>query len=361
MNPTSDASTVPGSAADAYAFPGSSDRPVRPRALKPEDADAVETVLARRLAGLKTGPVAPGSGERVEQAARVLGMMEAYPVEDPPADLVDRTLASVHAAKQRERFQQQVEMLTRPAPSLGLGWGQVAAAAAIFLVAAALLMPVLERNRNESMRAMAAANLGTASKALGSYAMVYGDVLPRRQTRAGDPWLNVGSPVQAGGFVQSNSANLFQLIRSGFAEVSTLNDPANPHAPTNGEVTPQHHDWQDPRQISFSYQNQFGPSPVRIDRSPKLVVLATRNPMLVFDPATQRLRYEPNIPATTASRLHEGRGQHVLFADGNVRWTLRPVITYANGREDAIYAAHGQSTYTGREIPANQEDSFLVP
>jgi hypothetical protein len=113
--------------------------------------------------------------------------------------------------------------------------------------------------------------------------------------------------------------------------------------------------------VSFSYQNQFGPRAVHINRHPNLVVLATKNPMFIIDKQTGKLTYCPTTPETAASRLHDGRGQHLLFANGAVRWTRRPVVTYTDGREDAIYAAHQQSTYQGNELPASEDDSFLVP
>ena len=45
-----------------------------------------------------------------------------------------------------------------------------------------------------------------------------------------------------------------------------------------GDLGPQATDWSRPEQVSYSYQNQHGVAPIRVDRSsPRLAVLADRS------------------------------------------------------------------------------------
>jgi prepilin-type processing-associated H-X9-DG protein len=56
------------------------------------------------------------------------------------------------------------------------------------------------------------------------------------------------------------------------------------------------------------------------------------------------------------SQNHQGRGQNILYCDGSVKYIRERVL---NG--DDIFTVNGVDAYTGREVPADQNDTFLAP
>ncbi|MEM6756836.1 MAG: hypothetical protein AAF586_06685, partial [Planctomycetota bacterium] len=112
------------------------------RSLCPADADALDALLAHRAVGADTGPLPPDSAERVAALRRLFAVLDtdapgADPAEavDAEADaLLEQTVAAVAAARQRERFAEQIEMLRQPKMGLGFSWQRGLAAAAAFLL-----------------------------------------------------------------------------------------------------------------------------------------------------------------------------------------------------------------------------------
>src|SRR5690606_8511987 len=112
----------------------------------------------------------PGAADRARRITQWLDLIEQDPAEPAPDDLTQRTLARVQAIRQQHRFAQQVEMLREPRRSLGVDWRQLVTAAAMFLIAFSLLMPVLSRTRADAQRVACAGNLAAAGSAIGAYA-----------------------------------------------------------------------------------------------------------------------------------------------------------------------------------------------
>lgn len=340
------------------------------RSLCPADAEALDALIAARALGRELGPMPPGSAERTERLAALLRLLEPEAAADAPDDhraCAEQAVAAITAARQRERFAQQVQMLASPRRGLGVSFGQIAATAAVFLVGISLLIPTLERNRAESRRIACQGNLAQAGMALGSYAADHGGVLPRGPVQPGEVWWNVGQNAgnrntAAGHAWHSNSAHLYILVRQGYISADRLACPENPAAPAPGRLTAQQRDWPSPQAVSYSYQNQYTAKPIHLDQDPSLAVLADKNPLFVARDG--RLSFDAAASPITPSRMHGNRGQNVLTAQGSVAWTIRPLITHphtADGTniEDNIWVLHGVSVYTGQ--PGRNDDSFLVP
>jgi len=353
------------------------DLPTPIRSLSPADADALDALLAQRDAGLDptqdTGPMLAGSADRAAVLRQLFALLDTDqpgndPDDAPQADLSDdaddpliaRTVAAVNEARQRERFAQQIEMLRQPRLGLGFSWQRGLAAAAIFLVAVSLLFPSLQNQRSAAQRVAGMANLGRAGVGLSAYALANNGVLPKRDAVPGSTWWNVGQAPDDQGHVQSNSAHLFQLVRREFVTVDTLGSPANPHAPQPGELTANDHDWKNPAQISFSYQNQFTPYAIRLDDHAGMVVLADKNPLIVVRNGQFTFADDKSLDA--CSPLYNHAGQNMLFTHGAVIWSRSPVVKNpTTGKLDNIYTAVGVTKYTGRELPSHQGDVQLVP
>ena len=317
------------------------------------DGEALDAILAARATDSAFVAATADQTGRVAKAEALLGILDQDPVDAPPADLTRRTLAKVRENQQRQRFAQQVQMLAEPRQTIGVGWRQLVAAASIFLIAASLLIPVLDRNRSEAQRVVGAARLGSTGIAIQKYGQDHDQLLPQREH--GDVWLNIGQPVQNEDQpVNSNSAHLYVLVRARYIDPENLDSPANPHAPAPGEMTAQDHDWHSPEQVSYSYQNQFGHYMIRLDENASLPVLANRNPIFVVRDG--KIAFDPTVSQNAPSRMHKGMGQNVLLLDGRVLWTVRPEV---NG--DNIWVAKGHSVYDGDETPADPGDSHLVP
>lgn len=329
-----------------------------------EDAAVLDAILAARARGAATGPLPAGSSERAQRIVQLLDLIERDPVEAAPPDLTQRTLARVQAVRQQRRFAEQVEMLREPRRSLGIDWRQMLSAAAIFLVACSLVMPVLSRTRADARRTACAGNLATAGTAFGSYAADYGGVLPRGAVEPGSLWWNVGhakGDAAEGEVVTSNSAHLFLLIRHRYADATTLACPANAHGAGEG-LTADARDWPTPQAVSFSYQNQYTAQPIQLERQRHLALLADRNPLFVS--RNGQVTFNQGMSLLASSRSHAQRGQNILLSDGSVRWTIRPTIRRSAGAADNVWVIAGVTRYTGREVPTDGEggvESFLVP
>lgn len=325
-----------------------------------DDGRALDALLEARAMGADRGPVPAGLGERADKVARLLSLLDADAVEAPSSDLAARTLEAIRSQQQRQRFTEQVQMLAGPRRSLDVDWRQLATAAAVFILGAALLMPVMERQQADSRRIVGAGRLAQAGVAISSYAADNRGQMPRGDIRPGSVWWNVGRPESVNGrYVSSNSAHLYRLINKGYTNAVTLSCPENEYV-DNDSLTPQHNDWSGPREVSFSYQNQYRPQMLRLEEAPTMAVLADRNPL--FDVEGDRIVFKELTPLTAASRAHRGAGQNVLTADGNVTWKVRPTVgLFGSAQDDNIWAAGGVDFYHGTELPSDALDSFLVP
>lgn len=324
--------------------------------LCPADAEALDSVIA----GI--------NAEDDQRADRVRGVLQLLSAVGPTAthriedaaqgeQLVQRTVDAAADQRQRERFAQQIEMFAEPRRTLGVGWRQVLSAAAVFLIGISLLMPVIEHNRTEAQKVACATNLAIAGSQMNAYAADFGGVLPRGPI--GDSWIKVGQPdaVDAAGRFQSNSAHLYLLIREGYVAPQRLACVANREA-TAGPAGMGQVDWASPNAVSYSYQNQYTPRPIRIDRSrPQLAVLADKNPLFIV--RDNRVVFDVDALTDAPSTLHRGLGQNILTLDGGVHWSRTPRV----GDDDNVWVIRGYTgRYTGNEAPTDaQRDSFLVP
>jgi hypothetical protein len=288
--------------------------------------------------------------ERQRRVMQLLQVLDICPSGDPPPDLVATTLSRVDMARAAQRSALGVGALRMPA--IPLSWSEVGAIAAMLLIGISLALPVLGRQRQDARMTACASNLAVTSMALHQYAADFEGVLPRGQAQPGARWFNVGGEFAEGQPVESNSAHLFLLARAGYISPDAMVCPENRAAPTR--LPADRHDWPTSESVSFSYQNQYAAAPTRPQRTPKLAILADKNPLFAVSSAGFRQR---DLSSTTRSAAHAGRGQNVLIADGHVKWMTDPVL--ANG--DNIWMAAGVNRYTGRETPSAFDDAFLVP
>lgn len=324
------------------------------------DAQALDALIAARCAGSDFVAATADDQDRLARCQQLMAILDRCPAEAPPADLTRKTLDRIRNERQRERFAQQVQMLAEPRQTIGVSWRQVLSAAAVFLIAVSLLFPVLDRNHEQSQRVMGAANLGSVGNAFSQYSIDHRNALPQREARPGETWWNVGQPVTEHEPVRSNSAHLYVLVRTGRIDPDLLNAPTNPDAPAPGTMTREDHDWHSPEAVSYSYQNVYRHDPIDAEAQVHLSVLADRNPIFVI--RNGRIAFDPSVSKQSNSRLNHGKGQNVLLLDGRVLWLTSPdVHNPRTGEMDNIWGAQGKEVYEGNEVPADAEDSMLVP
>ncbi|MEL7090035.1 MAG: hypothetical protein AAGL98_16595, partial [Planctomycetota bacterium] len=219
-------------------------------------------------------------------------------------------------------------MLSQPRRTLGVGWRQVLSAAAVFLIGISLLMPAIDRSRQQAQQAACSFNLGIAGQQMGAYAADHAGVLPRGPV--GKAWNLAGTDavVDASGRYQSNSAHLYLLIRHAYVAPERLACASNADASTAHPLGGSQIDWDSPRAISYSYQNQHGTA-IRVDRSrPQLAILADKSPLFVAQKG--HLVFNADAERDARTTLHRAKGQNVLTLDGGVRWTVMPVVADDN-------------------------------
>ena len=326
------------------------------------DADALDAYLANRAAGHANGPMLADAKERAERIDNLLGLLAQQPVEDAPEDLTARTMAFIEEARQRERFTEQIDMLSQPRRSLGISWKQVLSAAAVFLVGFTLLVPVLDNNRQTANKVACNANLAGMGQAIGRYASDNNLMLPSLSAKPGSTWWNVGQDKDVAENVTSNSAHLYQLARQGYLLPEDMSCPANMNAPVAGQMTGHEIDWSTPQAVSYSYQNMYSGHQQRISADPLLVIAADKNPRFKVVIRSNTLEFDASVDATANSKQHNSRGQNMLRLDGSVDWSDTPLINHPGvKRQDNIWGATGIEKYTGKETTKNAGDAFLVP
>jgi len=197
----------------------------------------------------------------------------------------------------------------------------------------------------------------TTASAMSAYAGTHRDQLPMATASlGGGRWWNVDPERPT-----SNSANLFELARGSYTDVSTLSCPGNRHAPTV-MWDENARDWRSIQEVSYSYQIMFGPERPRWTPTQRAVVLTDRSPVVLRAYRGERVDPEANSPN------HNGKGQHMLFTDGSAEWARSPVmedgdnIWLPRAIERVLEGARGgRIGLEGTETPDSAMDVFVGP
>lgn len=294
-----------------------------------------------------------GGGARGNQAAALLGLLDAGAGESDRERVVqgtlDRVQAEMDAANRRLRFD--------PVEAVGGGgrrsfnWRDLGAIAAVLLLGASIFWPMLNGMRLDARRVAGERNLQQASLGFGLFASDHDDEVPSLGGEGVDGlWWSVGTPRK------SHSANLYTLVRTGYVPLSTLASPGNPDAQLRAS-DPEAMDWSSFEGVSYSYQ-LFGDVVPRMAsvRGGSRVLLADRSP--IVERARQGYPVDPMANSSNAA----GLGQLVLFSDGRVEFLRSPVLE--NG--DNIWLprrleAWSRPRIVGTELPDASDDAFVGP
>jgi len=279
----------------------------------------------------------------------------------------------------------------------------------IIILLSALLLPALTDAKDTSDRARCAAHLSQLGKALlfytiendgylpdcGAYSAC-GDAPVRDGRRLAGRW-NAQGTCNWPQFVQvGNQANLWLLVRAGYADPRLFVCPATPDRPSlNAADDPAVMGFLqlDPytaartpaearfltrvaaARCSYSYQNQFVHPKVNpkvsdplnatthvLVHSTALPIMADRNPYTRLEGVNQPIISEDDFPEAN-SLNHHGTGQNVLFLGGEVEWydTPRCGMRDPDGNPDNIYTPKKGRADDPENIPRSLDDAYLAP
>lgn len=324
--------------------------------------------LAGRLtADAHTGPaLAAGAAEDLDafvaghwesqdrQSAAValcelLSMGSAASDETSRRRLIDATLARVEqdVAETSNRFRMKPDSMGILSARSGFKLSDLAAVAAMLLIGFAMLWPMLGQLRAEAIESQCASNLSGAARGFSMYASDYHDRLPQATASfLGGLWWDVGTSGR------SHSENLYRLVPGRYASLSDLACPGNRWAPV-AQLNEHSADWRRIEEVSFSYQ-LFLPSRPTLGQSSRTILLTDKSPVV------ERARRGDYFDPDANSMNHAGRGQHLLFGDGSVRFEDSPILPSG----DNIWLPNMRGRHpslTGREVPESDRDAFVGP
>ncbi|MEZ6165297.1 MAG: hypothetical protein R3B67_12790 [Phycisphaerales bacterium] len=237
-------------------------------------------------------------------------------------------------------------------------WADLVSIAAMLLLAASVILPIMSGMRSASQQQMCYDNMNQTANAFGLYTGENRDMLPMATAGFGPTWMEVGTTPE-----QSNSANLFTLIRNQFAQLDDLACPANPNAAT-GDADPNAWDWNSLEEVSYSYRIMppGGMRATSVEQPVRVVLLADRSPVVLRISKKQAVIPEENSPN------HSQSGQHMLMLDGSSKWADTPMLDSRDNIwlprpiESAIHQVRQKyGIISGNEQPDGPTDAFVGP
>lgn len=301
------------------------------------DSDVAE-VQAR----LKSDPACQAESRSIE---RILQLLESYRV-DVPADLHERVLVGV------DHRLRPIKLTPEACAGRGfagrlLSLRDLVAAAAMIAVAFGLLVPALNRAREDGRRSMCESNLMNLGQATNMYAASFGGQLPFAGHRPGAYWMPVA---ERGVPVLDNRRHAYLLVRQNLANAGLFVCPSRSDGVVMAADQPQAFDtFPEPSNATYSFQCMAGVRP-RVGDNPAMPITADQTPLFAGGAQAGGMKNSPN---------HGHEGQNVLLMDGRVLWSLGPNIGISG---DNIWLTQNRSVqdYKGVEVPVSNTDAFLV-
>jgi hypothetical protein len=271
--------------------------------LSAEDGEALDAYVAAEFRSYK---VAASLRPRAERIDALVHLISKTPTSaSSAASLVDSTMRRVTTS---------AETSLEPIPiSRGSRFrlADLVSVAAVLMIGAAVLWPILSTVRTYNQKNQCAANLGTIASAMGTYTGDSKDTFPMATASYGGSWLDVGTTPD-----RSNSSNLFTLAKAGYTALRNLACAGNSKAVT--QAAPGASDWESLPEVSYSYYIMFGPNRPSPITSPHTIILADKSPVAIQLASRTVPMPESNSPN------HGGRGQWALRADGTAVWLSSP-------------------------------------
>lgn len=322
--------------------------------LSPADAQACDQYVE---CGYEVASVSEDARSRAEQVEAIGSMLTT---SGDALSSRERLVAATLGGIQSHIDAQESVMKLQPKGGFQLPgrWADLVSVAAMLLLAASVIMPIMSGMRSVNQKEICFNNMNQTASAFGLYTGANRDMLPMATAGFGPTWMDVGTTPE-----RSNSSNLYTLIRNQFAGLDDLACPSNPNA-ARGEADPDAWDWNSLEELSYSYRimPQGGIRTTSIDQAVRVVLLSDRSPVILRIKANQPVLPEENSPN------HDHAGQHMLMLDGSSRWSESPVLDSRDNIwlprpiESVIHQVREQhGIISGNEQPDGPTDAFVGP
>jgi len=269
-------------------------------------------------------------------------------------------LESLLAAEQRKTVHMESPVATT-SRSFWRNVAEVAAIAAVVLVVVGVSMPSLSRMRAKSV---CQANMMRIGQAITRYANDNNGALPAVAMKAGTTWWKVGDQ---GAENQSNTRHVWLLVKKGYLEGKDCICPGMKDAArvtyTQAQLE-RYHDFPSRWHISYSFKftsdkcgkNQKGRGNILLaDLNPVFEKIFNRGKGACIPSERTKVLLSKQL-LNIMSANHAGRGQNILFGDGSSKF-MKTRIVFG----DDIYTVRDAESYSGCEVPCDEDDIFLTP
>lgn len=276
--------------------------------------------------------------------------------------LLEKEQNSYYSPRQEPAHKSQFSVSSRKNNFLRPIFEILATAASLALIAG-ILFPSLGLARSKYRQVACQNNMRLLGAGFASFADDYNGNFPEAKVKAGDPWWKIGDQGQE---PQSNTRYPFMLIKLGYVDGNVFVCKGNTNAQrvNNDPSVAQMYDFPSRNHVSYSFSLFCDKNADPFKRS-RRIIASDLNPVFEKIPCQQSFYQKMNEFEKVLlneqlrqmmSASHCGRGQNILYCDGSVEFAKKRVID-----GDDIFTVHGVDTYTGREIPAGDNDTFLAP
>lgn len=340
-----------------------------------------EALDAWALSGYSSQRTPAGMRDRAARHEQLSGLLSLATAGESSSDADQRragVLERIREAEASGRQAQQTSMRFEDhAERTGLRFRlpEVFSVAAVLAIAVGVAIPVIGRFQQEARKLATASDFSATATAFAGYKADHDEHLPvydepgSQVVQAGAlsldyAWWNTGANP-----AQSNSANLFTLVRMDYAKLEDLASPGNRLAPT--ELEDRSTDWNSREEVSYSYRvvtRRAGAAETssRLTDPSTMVLLTDRSPLEVVNEGNVT---RSSIDVNASSPNHQGRGQYRLLADGSARWSESPWLETNDNlwlprwveRAQGVEGAVSSDLLTGRELPEGPDDAFVGP
>jgi len=238
------------------------------------------------------------------------------------------------------------------------------ATAAVFTIAASVLLPSLGYLRYHSRLQGCQMQQGSFFQGLSNYVADHDGQQPTIATAAGAPWWKVG---HQGIENHSNTRKVYLLVQGDYVKLSSFVCPGSKRGRIVQATPSQIRTYKDfPDRSCVTYSFQVSCHRVENDQLfCRGVVMADSNPLFEELPKDFSEAFELQIDGKSLalnssdhSYFGNRRGQNILLGDGHVEF-LR--TRHFDASKDDIFTLQDTDVYQGWEVPSSETDFFLAP
>jgi len=242
--------------------------------------------------------------------------------------------------------------------------GELLATAAAVILIFSIFVPTTNSMRQRERRIACADNLGQIASGFSTFANDNDGQVTEAKVPAGSPWWKIG---YQGPESHSNTRYPWQLVKQGYVKGKVFVCRGNRGAealqydPDTMNVLV---DFPSRQNVNYSFV-LFSDKNANMMQGCRRIIASDMNPVFQKIPCNKNVYTELNEFEKVLlneqlrqmlSSSHGCKGQNILYSDGSVEWVRVRVVN-----DDDIYTVRGVDAYTGKEMPATEDDIFLVP